>query len=145
LPIRNVRRPKSGGGGHENITATSGNYHLRVGFVRQPSGQLGGNAVRSALGMSARRSLMRKVLITAAAASLMTFASAIANAAELSGKIVSIDPVAGTITLEDGKVIRLPASVDAASLQIGSEVKVTYEELAPEGRPTEATMVEPAG
>jgi len=88
---------------------------------------------------------MRKVLITAAAASLMTFASAIANAAELSGKIVSIDPVAGTITLEDGKVIRLPASVDAASLQIGSEVKVTYEELAPEGRPTEATMVEPAG
>jgi hypothetical protein len=88
---------------------------------------------------------MRKVLITAAAAGLMSLASVAANAAELNGKIASIDAAAGTITLQDGKVIRLPASVDAASLQVGSDVKVTYDQEAPEGSPTEATMVEPAG
>jgi hypothetical protein len=88
--------------------------------------------------------LMRKVLITVAAAGLMSLASVAANAAELNGKIASIDAAAGTITLEDGKVIKLPASVDAASLQVGSDVKVTYDQEAPEGGPTEATMVEPA-
>jgi hypothetical protein len=87
---------------------------------------------------------MRKVLITVAAAGLMSLASVAANAAELNGKIASIDAAAGTITLEDGKVIKLPASVDAASLQVGSDVKVIYDQEAPEGSPTEATMVEPA-
>jgi len=86
---------------------------------------------------------MRKVVIAAAAASLLSAAS-IANAAEMTGTIASIDAVAGTITLEDGSVIRLPASVDAASLQVGADVKVTYDQMAPEGSPTEATTVEPA-
>jgi hypothetical protein len=86
---------------------------------------------------------MRKVLITAAAASLMSLASFGANAAELNGKIASIDAAAATITLEDGKVIKLPAAVDAASLQVGADVKVTYDQEAPAGSPTEATMVEP--
>jgi hypothetical protein len=88
---------------------------------------------------------MRKLMITVAAAGLMSLASVAANAAELNGKIASIDAAAGTITLEDGKVIKLPASVDAASLQVGSEVKVMYDQEAPAGSPTEATMVEPAG
>jgi hypothetical protein len=88
---------------------------------------------------------MRKLMITVAAASLMSLASVAANAAELNGKIASIDAAAGTITLDDGKVIKLPSSVDAASLQVGSDVKVTYDQEAPSGSPTEATMVEPAG
>lgn len=88
---------------------------------------------------------MRKVLITVAAASLMSLASVAANAAELNGKIASIDAAAGTITLEDGKVVKLPAAVDAASLQVGSDVKVTYDQEPSAGGPTEATMVEPAG
>lgn len=87
---------------------------------------------------------MRKVLTTIAAASLLSLASVAANAAELTGKIASIDQAAGTITLEDGMVIKLPASVDAASLQVGADVKVTYDQPAPQGSPTEATMVEPA-
>ncbi len=88
---------------------------------------------------------MRKLMITVAAAGLMSLASVVANAAELNGKIASIDAAGGTITLEDGKVIKLPSSVDAASLQVGSDVKVTYDQEAPAGSPTEATMVEPAG
>jgi hypothetical protein len=88
---------------------------------------------------------MRKLMITVAAAGLMSLASVAANAAELNGKIASIDAASGTITLEDGKMIKLPASVDAASLQVGSDVKVTYDQEAPAGSPTEATMVEPAG
>jgi hypothetical protein len=87
---------------------------------------------------------MRKLMITVAAAGLMSLASVVAHAAELNGKIANIDAAAGTITLEDGKMIKLPSSVDAASLQVGADVKVTYDQEAPAGSPTEATMVEPA-
>ena len=86
---------------------------------------------------------MRKILVAAAAASLLSLAT-VANAEELNGKIASIDAAAGTITLEDGSVIKLPESVDSASLAVGSDVKVTYDQKGAEGAPTTATMVEPA-
>lgn len=86
---------------------------------------------------------MRKLLVAAAAASLLTIATA-ASADEMNGKIASIDAASGTITLEDGSLIKLPASVDSASLKVGSDVKVTYDQKGAAGAPTTATMVEPA-
>lgn len=87
---------------------------------------------------------MRKLLVAAAAASLLSIATTAAYAEEMSGKIASIDAAAGTITLEDGSVIKLPASVDSASLTVGSDVKVTYDQKGADGAPTAATAVEPA-
>ncbi len=86
---------------------------------------------------------MRKLLVAAAAASLFSIATA-ASADEMTGKITSIDAAAGTIVLEDGSVIKLPASVDSASLKVGSDVKVTFDQKGTAGAPTTATMVEPA-
>lgn len=86
---------------------------------------------------------MRKLLVAAAAASLLSIATA-ANAEEMTGKIAGIDAAAGTITLEDGTVIKLPAAVDSASLKVGSDVKVTFDQKGEAGAPTTATMVEPA-
>jgi Cu/Ag efflux protein CusF len=86
---------------------------------------------------------MRKLLVAAAAASLLTIATA-ASADEMTGKIASIDAAAGTITLEDGSIVKLPATVDSASLKVGSDVKVTFDQKGDAGAPTTATMVEPA-
>jgi hypothetical protein len=67
---------------------------------------------------------MRKGLLFAAA---VVAAITVANAAELSGKIKSIDSAKGTITLSDGMTFVLPKSVKAADLTVGEKVKVTYQ------------------
>ena len=71
---------------------------------------------------------MNKVLTAASAVALLVASSLSALAAEASGTIASIDASAGTVTLEDGQTFVLPADVDAASLNAGAEVTITYEE-----------------
>jgi Cu/Ag efflux protein CusF len=70
---------------------------------------------------------MRKLITAVAAAALLSTAS-LAYAAEASGSIQSIDTAAGTITLDNGDVFKLPAAFDVASLQVGAKVKIVFEE-----------------
>lgn len=73
---------------------------------------------------------MRKLMMAAGAAALLAASSLSAYAAEATGQITAIDPAAGTVTLADGQVFQLPAEFDAASLQVGQDVTITYEEGA---------------
>jgi hypothetical protein len=85
---------------------------------------------------------MRKLMVAAGAAALFAASSLAALAAEATGAIASIDTASGTVTLDSGQTFSLPASVDAASLQVGQQVKITYEEGS--GGVMSATMIEPA-
>jgi len=73
---------------------------------------------------------MRKLMIAASAAAMLAASSLSALAAEATGAITAIDPAAGTVTLADGQVFTLPAEFDAASLQVGQDVTITYEQGA---------------
>lgn len=84
---------------------------------------------------------MKKLMIAAGAATLLAASSLAALAAEATGSITAVDPAAMSVTLDDGKTYVLPAGFDAASLQAGAKVKITYEEA--NGKMT-ATAVAPA-
>ena len=71
---------------------------------------------------------MRKLMVAASAAALLAASSFAAFAEEASGAITAIDPAAGTVTLADGNTYTLPTPEDAASLQVGQEVTITFEE-----------------
>jgi hypothetical protein len=73
---------------------------------------------------------MNKLMTAASAAALLAASSLSALAAEASGMIASIDPAAGTVTLDDGQTFVLPSGLDAASLEAGQQVTITYEESA---------------
>ena len=70
---------------------------------------------------------MRKLIIAAGAAAMLAASTVSGWAEEAKGAISAIDPAAGTVTLADGKVYKLPADFDAASLQVGQEVTITFE------------------
>jgi len=71
---------------------------------------------------------MRKLMVAVSAAALLAASSIAALAAEATGAITAIDPDAGTVTLADGNTYVLPAPEAAASLQVGQEVTITFEE-----------------
>jgi Cu/Ag efflux protein CusF len=70
---------------------------------------------------------MRKILIPAAATALFAVVS-IANAAEATGVIKSIDAANSTITLADGATYWAPASVKISHHKAGDKVDITYTE-----------------
>lgn len=70
---------------------------------------------------------MRKLIIAASAAAMLAASTVAGYAAEAKGAITAIDPAAGTVTLADGQVFKLPAEFDAATLQVGQDVTITYE------------------
>jgi hypothetical protein len=70
---------------------------------------------------------MRKLMIAAGAAAMLAASSLAAFAEEAKGTIQSIDTAAGTVTLADGQTFKLPAEFDAASLQVGQDVTITWE------------------
>lgn len=70
---------------------------------------------------------MRKLMVVASAAAMLAASSLSAFAEEAKGAITAIDPAAGTVTLADGKTFVLPSPTDAASLQVGQDVTITYE------------------
>lgn len=86
---------------------------------------------------------MRKLFVAASAAAMLAASSFAALADEASGVIASIDMAAATVTLEDGKTYVLPATMDAATLEVGQRVQITYDEGA-DGKMT-ATEIEPEG
>jgi len=71
---------------------------------------------------------MKRLMIAASAAGLLAASSLAALAAEASGAIASVDTSAGTVTLDSGQTFILPSGLDAASLQPGQNVTITYEE-----------------
>lgn len=86
---------------------------------------------------------MRKLLVAASAAAMLAASPLAALADDASGVIASIDMTAGTVTLEDGNTYVLPATTDAATLEVGQRVQITYDESA-DGTMT-ATEIEPEG
>jgi Protein of unknown function (DUF1344) len=84
---------------------------------------------------------MKKLMIAASAAALLAGSSLAALAAEASGAIQSVDAGAGTVTLDSGQTFILPSGLNAASLQVGQDVTITYEESA-DGKMT-ASQVAP--
>ena len=66
---------------------------------------------------------MRRSLLFAAA---LAAGIVPAGAAELTGRIKSIDAVKGSITLTDGMTFVLPVSIKATDLTVGEKVRVTY-------------------
>jgi len=85
---------------------------------------------------------MNKLMIAVGAAGLLGASSLAALADEAQGSITAVDPTAMTVTLDDGNTYKLPADVDAASLQVGEKVMIEYDQDA-SGSMT-ATTVTPA-
>jgi len=71
---------------------------------------------------------MNKLLAAAGAAAILAASSITGYAGEAKGTISAIDPAAGTVTLSDGATYVLPSTSDAASLQVGQEVNIIFEE-----------------
>lgn len=72
---------------------------------------------------------MKKLASIAGAAAFLAGSSLAAFAAEATGVITSVDPVAGTIMLDNGNTYVLPPEIDIAMLAAGAQVTVTYEEV----------------
>ena len=68
---------------------------------------------------------MRKLIVPIATGLLII--SAAAFAATASGTVKSVDPKAGTVTLDDGVTYMLPSTVKADTIKVGSKVKVTFD------------------
>lgn len=71
---------------------------------------------------------MNRLMVAASAASMLLASTLAAFADEAAGEIVVIDPAAGTVTLADGQTFLLPQDFDTASLQIGQQVTITYDQ-----------------
>jgi hypothetical protein len=84
---------------------------------------------------------MHKLMVALTAGTMLAASSVAALAAEASGAVSSIDTTAGTVTLDSGETFVLPAGFDAASLQVGDQVSITYED---EGGQMKASEVTPA-
>ena len=70
---------------------------------------------------------MGKLMLAASAAALLAGIS-IANAADVTGMIKSIDSTKGLITLDNGKEYTLAPSIKPTDWKVGEKVKVTYDE-----------------
>ena len=68
---------------------------------------------------------MRKILATFAAMSAFVVA---AYAAEVEGKVQSVDAATRTITLDDGQTFVAAEGVEIAQLEPGANVKITVDD-----------------
>ncbi len=68
---------------------------------------------------------MKSLASTIALLAMLSFAG-LAQAAETSGRIISMD--ANMMVLEDGTAIAIPDGMDVSALQPGAQVMVAYEE-----------------
>lgn len=73
---------------------------------------------------------MRKLMVALSAGAMLATSTFAALAEEASGAIASIDPAAGTVTLDSGETFRLPEGFDSASVAVGDQVTITYDEGA---------------
>jgi hypothetical protein len=82
---------------------------------------------------------MKKLMIAAGAAAVFATFSFSALAEEATGTIASIDAAAGLVTLDDGKIYKMPTTVALATFKSGQKVKITFE-----GQGTHFTKEDPA-
>lgn len=82
-----------------------------------------------------------RTLVAAIAFVSLTFASAFA-AETTEGQIKSVDAEKGTITLDDGKSYKMPGEFDVASLEVGSDIVIAYDEVNGELLVTDMTLGE---
>lgn len=80
---------------------------------------------------------MRKLLLMTAAATVL--AAATVSAATISGEIKFVDAKQRTITLSDGKVYWLAATLKVDSLKIGEKVTIKYDQ---EGKKPVVTKID---
>ena len=71
---------------------------------------------------------MRKLTLAALSAAALLAGISLANAADVTGTIKSIDATTGMITLDNGKTYKLPASIKASDWKVGEKVKVTFDD-----------------
>ena len=70
---------------------------------------------------------MRKLVISLAAVALfgtVSVASADDNETKIKGTIKATDAAANSVTLDNGSVYKLPASLNAGSFKVGEKVKI---------------------
>jgi Cu/Ag efflux protein CusF len=67
-------------------------------------------------------------LVAPFAAIAFVFSIAIAQADATAGKIATVDPAAGSITLENGTTFTIAEGVSMEGLEPGTEVTVSFEE-----------------
>jgi hypothetical protein len=70
---------------------------------------------------------MKNLMIAAGAAAVFAAFSLPALADDATGTIASIDAVAGLVTLDDGKIYKIPTTVALASFMTGQKVKITFD------------------
>ena len=72
----------------------------------------------------------------------MISAVGLAFAAEATGTIKSMDPMAHTMTLEDGQVYEFAADYDVSAMKAGDKVNVTFDVSGDKNMATEAAVAE---
>lgn len=85
---------------------------------------------------------MRKLMVMAGAAVLLAATAVSGFAAEATGTVASVNEAAGTVTLDSGQTFKLASTIAVASLRLGEQVSVAYEE-GDNGNVT-ATKISPA-
>jgi hypothetical protein len=70
---------------------------------------------------------MKKLMIAAAAAAVFATFSFSALAEEATGTIESLDSATGLVTLDDGKIFKMPTTIALATFKSGQKVKITFE------------------
>jgi Cu/Ag efflux protein CusF len=71
---------------------------------------------------------MSRHIVIAAALILATFATPAARAADMEGKVHSVDTSERTVTLDNGTKLWLADGVAVDAVKEGAQVKVSYEE-----------------
>lgn len=79
--------------------------------------------------------------IVIAAVALLSLSGA-AFAAEAEGQIKAVNTDKRTITLDDGKSYVMPGEFDVASLEVGSDIVIAYDEVNGERLVTDMTLGE---
>ena len=85
---------------------------------------------------------MRKLMVMAGAAALLAATAVSGFAAEATGTVASFNETAGTVTLDSGQTFKLASTIQVASLRLGEQVSIAYEE-GENGNVT-ATKISPA-
>lgn len=70
---------------------------------------------------------MRKILAATGAAGLLAASTLTAFGLEFQQAITSVDPAANTVTVASGETLHMPAGYNAASLEVGQQIRFEYD------------------
>lgn len=83
---------------------------------------------------------MRMLVAAIAVLSLSNLSAFAAETTE--GLIKAVNAEKGTITLDDGKSYKMPGEFDVASLEVGADIVIAYDEVNGERLVTDMTLGE---